>query len=834
MKNILIISLLLLCSIALFSQNNPITVLSPNGGESWAIGTTHQITWTSVNLGGNAKIQLHGGNSAANLITIAENILITDGSFTWTIPQTIMPGTMYKIRVVIPSVTPTSILRFDESDGFFTISGNTPPPTATLTLTSPNGGENWEIGSTHDITWTSTNMTGSIRIDLISPLSSVIPMIAMEVPVVGGVFSWTIPNNLPPASFYRIMVSQRSSNGWVISDMSDADFTISGNQITQSITVTSPNGGENWEIGSTHNITWDYTNIDGNVSIELISPLDMLMPPIAVNVPVTVGSYTWTIPNQYPPASFYRVNITKRYNNNNLVINDMSDADFTLSANPLTPTLTVTSPNGGESWAIGSVYPITWTSTNLGGRVRIELISPLMNPMGNIIGEANAESGVFNWTIPNTLPPASFYMVSVSSITNNGTNMISDISDGPFTITGDFVPMSITVVSPNGGENWEAGSTHDITWTYTNLTGNVRIVLETPYPTFAPVVIANEVPIEGGVFHWSIPEAMVPETGYRVTITWLSLLAVYIADSSDAGFTIRGGQITPSITVTSPNGGENWVKGTMHPITWNSTGIMGNVQIGLVRTNGINAGVRVIARNVPNTGIFNWNLPNNIPIGTEYRVIVRSQANHAVIDFSNEPFTISEANVNTFRVISPNGGEVWYRGAVVNILWTAPTSIAGNVEIALIRNNTINLTEYIIETGAPNTGSYAWTIPPTLALGRDYRIRVRVITNAGQMDVSDRPFIIAASPISITPVAVTSRGQVSFMLASDDATVVSASVYNIKGQAIKKLMNNEVISGKRTINWDGTNSQGKAVKNGLFFVKVNSGKEVVTRKFILK
>ena len=38
------------------------------------------------------------------------------------------------------------------------------PPAATLTLTAPNGGEAWAVGSTHNITWTSTYLTGTVEL----------------------------------------------------------------------------------------------------------------------------------------------------------------------------------------------------------------------------------------------------------------------------------------------------------------------------------------------------------------------------------------------------------------------------------------------------------------------------------------------------------------------------------------------------------------------------------------------------------------------------------------------------------------------------------------------
>jgi YD repeat-containing protein len=46
--------------------------------------------------------------------------------------------------------------------------------------------------------------------------------------------------------------------------------------------------------------------------------------------------------------------------------------------------------------------------------------------------------------------------------------------------------------------------------------------------------------------------------------------------------------LPPSITITSPNGGENWGYGTIQNITWTSTGIVGNVNIEYSTDNGSN------------------------------------------------------------------------------------------------------------------------------------------------------------------------------------------------------------------------------------------------------
>jgi len=67
------------------------------------------------------------------------------------------------------------------------------------------------------------------------------------------------------------------------------------------------------------------------------------------------GSYAWKIPATLAPGTDYRVRITST---SYATITDTSAADFTIDS-----TLSLVSPNGGESWAAGLSQTIRWTYT---------------------------------------------------------------------------------------------------------------------------------------------------------------------------------------------------------------------------------------------------------------------------------------------------------------------------------------------------------------------------------------------------------------------------------------------------------------------------------------
>jgi hypothetical protein len=94
-----------------------------------------------------------------------------------------------------------------------------------INVLSPDGGENWIVGTTREITWTSGGETGeSGFIELIkggSLTSTIIPNTPND-----GSFSWDIPTDLETGTDYRIRITSLSDPS--ITDDSNGDFSILG------------------------------------------------------------------------------------------------------------------------------------------------------------------------------------------------------------------------------------------------------------------------------------------------------------------------------------------------------------------------------------------------------------------------------------------------------------------------------------------------------------------------------------------------------------------------------------------------------------------------------
>ncbi|MFQ5628082.1 MAG: YCF48-related protein [bacterium] len=99
----------------IITEQPKITVVKPNGGETWQAGQSHEIQWTSSgDVGSQVKIELHRNTVFEKTITAST---ANDGAFIWTIAANQAAASDYHIKVTALSNQTVS----DFSDNFFAI-----------------------------------------------------------------------------------------------------------------------------------------------------------------------------------------------------------------------------------------------------------------------------------------------------------------------------------------------------------------------------------------------------------------------------------------------------------------------------------------------------------------------------------------------------------------------------------------------------------------------------------------------------------------------------------------------------------------------------------------
>ena len=377
------------------------------------------------------------------------------------------------------------------------------PGQGTVQVTSPNGGEDWLVGSQQNVTWTSSNVT-NVKINYSTDNGVSWLNVVSSVPAASGSYSWTVSNTPSTECLVRI----NDVGNAAVFDVSDATFTISA-----AVTVIAPNGGEDWTVGDQQNITWTSEDIT-NVKIEYSTDNGSAWLDVVASVPAASGSYSWTIPDTPSTECLVRISDV-----GNAAVFDVSDATFTIS-----DLVTVTAPNGGEVWTGYEQQNITWTSEDI-TNVKIEYSTDNGGAWLDVVASVPAVSGSYSWTVPNT--PSSQCLVRISDASNASMN---DISDATFTIAAG---PTITVTAPNGGENWEVGTDYNITWSRQDVS-LVKIEYSTDNGGIWLDVIAST-PAAIGAYNWTIPNT--PSTECLVRLSDVGNAAVY--DVSDNTFTIE-------------------------------------------------------------------------------------------------------------------------------------------------------------------------------------------------------------------------------------------------------------------------------------------------------
>ncbi len=336
------------------------------------------------------------------------------------------------------------------------------------------------------------------------------------------------------------------------------------------------------------------------------------------------------------------------------------------------PTITVSSPNGGESLQPGGTQTISWSSiADPGANVMIDLYKG--GSLDHAIVASTPNDGSYSWAIPAGQTVGTDYQIKVTSTSNAS---YSDLSNGNFAI-GQVVVHEPRIMD-NGDSGFSTagpwtpfvgqGHANDVhfvakgsgsaqaTWTFTvepgtydvaaTWTAHANRATDAPYTVFDGSTPLGTVDVnqESAPNDFSDAGSNWEDLG-TFTVTG-STLRVQLTDGAnefviaDAVRIQRVGAASPTLTMSNPNGGESWQPGETETITWSSAGDPGaNVMIDLYKGGSLD---HTITASTANDGSYSWSIPSDQAAGADYKIKVTSTS-ASYSDLSNSDFSIGQA-----------------------------------------------------------------------------------------------------------------------------------------------------------------------------------------------
>ncbi len=463
-----------------------IYVSTPSSYSTYYKGDTISITWSYNDIGNYVKIDLYRSGSFFEVI---DSNTTNDGEYYWLVDSYYSPSYSYSIKV-------TSLADSSEYDysGLFYIKQKS------IEVNSPDGNDLLYKGDTTDITWSSENIYGYVKIEVYEEGSyySTITSYTNN----DGSYSWNVPTHLSSSKDYKIKISS-------ISEPSVYDYSEEFNIGERSIEILFPTGGETLYKQATYSITWNSGNAGSYVNIKYRTGYSSWYT-IGSRI-LNDGDYDWTIPSSVSTGSQYKIKVESYYYN----VFDISNY-FAIDER----SITISEPTSYSEWYPNQTYTIEWNSQNAGDKVDISLFKNDFY-VADIAFNVN-NTGSYTWTVSNVFKADSDYSIVIRSQTYDFvTDETSDFSIGE---------RYIQIIKPSKDITLYKGDSYQIEWESENIGNYVDIHLLKNGEYFS--TIGKNVDDYLGYYNWEVPDNLEVDDSYSFMVSSVNFEEIY--DTSDA------------------------------------------------------------------------------------------------------------------------------------------------------------------------------------------------------------------------------------------------------------------------------------------------------------
>jgi len=692
------------------------------------------------------------------------------------------------------------------------------------------------------------------------------------------------------------------------------------------LTLTAPNGGENWQVGSVRTITWASQGVVGDVKLEYSIDNGGSWSTIVAGV-TNDGSQDWTIPTV--PSSSCLVRISEAVDDNP---SDISNAVFTIAPVGVSvnyalnfdglsdyveiPDNALLSGGAGKSITVE-----TWVKPDVVSGTR-PLVQKFLDGGTKDWGmqiadgtiEVGIESNADNWLMTGGNVSAGGWThiaFSFDNPSNVAKLFVNGIEIGQQSLTKDMPDSRAVIRFARHGyaTQYLDGEIDEVRiWNYARSAGEVAANMNLQ-------LNGNE---SGLIGYWNFNEGSGQSAGDASGNGNPARLGS--ASSSDSGdpqwvvSTVPQGSATPALQITSPNGGESWQVGSSQTITWSAQGTVADVKLEYSTDNG--SSWATIANSTANDGNYGWTIPNAVSNQCLVRIseaedgdpsdvsngvfaIVSSGGGSTSLSFQpiQDAYVKSSTPASTFGTTATLRARKSSSETMTSYLKFEVSGVSGPVQRATLRlyvtdassdggavysvsNKYEGTTTSWIESGlnwnnAPAISGTALSSVSSAAAGVWVEFEVTpAITGDGMYsfglknsasdavyygakESTDKPQLViqigsgATAARSIADSDVDGASQpAGFALRPNypnpfnaqtvieyflpESAPVRLTIYNALGQRVLTLVEAEQADGEHRALWDGKDEQGASVGAGIYFYELEAGPSRLSGKMMLQ
>jgi len=232
--------------------------------------------------------------------------------------------------------------------------------------------------------------------------------------------------------------------------------------VTPSLNIISPTINQRIEAGTIHTISWNVRETGSRQNIQVHQRIAGGRWTHLSNLNFNTTSYNWTAPfvNQTTNVEIL-IGVAE---DGRWIVTNIIPVQIIPTTVPITPYITVLSPNGGERWEIGKTYEIRWIFNGSATERADIVLLDAQNRRISFINEVDASQQKYTWTISSDVPVGTFRL-GVEESVDVRFPLWSDSSNMSFNIVGPTIRTpSLNITSPTINQRIESGTTHNFRW----------------------------------------------------------------------------------------------------------------------------------------------------------------------------------------------------------------------------------------------------------------------------------------------------------------------------------------------------------------------------------